>query len=217
MKANKEKRVSRVREMKNDLILDAALEVFSEKGFHDSRLEDIAQQAGFSKASLYNYYKDKEMIFVNLATREYQILQEKMLNDPLLKVDHTLPFSENIRRILTLVFETFGKHFAFLLSMNSFQFYTIFNSVKQKKREENLEEQLEDARCEMHNTFMILVEKAIENGDINTSLTPLQIHTLFDAIIDGTVREWHSNGEMGDIESTVEQLSLFFISGLNSR
>ena len=46
MTDNKEKRVSRVREMKNDLILDAALEIFADKGFHETRLEDIAQAAG---------------------------------------------------------------------------------------------------------------------------------------------------------------------------
>lgn len=212
---NKEKRVNRVREMKNDLILDAALEVFSEKGFHDSRLEDIAQQAGFSKASLYNYYKDKEMIFVSLATREYHIIQEKMINDPLLKVDLELSFEENIRRILTLVFDRFGQHFAFLLSLNTFQFFTIFNSVKHKNRGENLEEQLQGARCTLHNTFIDLVEAAIDRGEINTSLSPSQIHTLFDAVIDGTVREWHSNGEMGDVETTVNQLTQFLTKGLN--
>lgn len=215
MTANKEKRVSRVREMKNDLILDAALEVFSEKGFHDSRLEDIAQQAGFSKASLYNYYKDKEMIFVSLATREYQIIQEKMINDPLLKVDLELPFDENIKRILTLVFDTFGRHFAFLLSLNTFQFFTIFNSVKHKNRSDNLEEQLHGARCSLHDTFINLVQSAIDSGEINTSLSPSQIHTLFDAVIDGTVREWHSNGEMGDIATTVEQLTQFLTKGLD--
>ena len=60
-----------IRETKTNLILDASLEVFSRLGFHDTRLEDIAAAAGFSKDSLYNYYEDKEDIFMSLAIREY--------------------------------------------------------------------------------------------------------------------------------------------------
>ena len=61
-----------IRETKENLILDAALRVFSGRGFHGVRLEDIADEAGFSKASLYNYYKDKEAIFLSLALREHK-------------------------------------------------------------------------------------------------------------------------------------------------
>jgi len=59
----KEVRDQTVRDAKTNLILDSALKVFSEKGYHETRLEDVAAAAGFSKASLYNYYEDKEEIF----------------------------------------------------------------------------------------------------------------------------------------------------------
>jgi AcrR family transcriptional regulator len=41
-------------------LLDAALELFVERGFAATRLEDIAARAGVSKATLYLYYRDKE-------------------------------------------------------------------------------------------------------------------------------------------------------------
>lgn len=40
-------------------ILDAALDLFSEKGFSATRLEDVASRAGLSKAAIYLYFKDK--------------------------------------------------------------------------------------------------------------------------------------------------------------
>lgn len=44
-------------------ILDAALAVFTEKGFSNARLDDIAARAGVSKGTLYLYFSDKEEIF----------------------------------------------------------------------------------------------------------------------------------------------------------
>lgn len=40
-------------------ILGAALELFAEKGFSATRMEDVAARAGLSKAGVYLYFKDK--------------------------------------------------------------------------------------------------------------------------------------------------------------
>ncbi len=40
-------------------ILEAALDLFSERGFSATRLEDVASRAGLSKASIYLYFNDK--------------------------------------------------------------------------------------------------------------------------------------------------------------
>jgi AcrR family transcriptional regulator len=44
-------------------IIDAALEVFAEKGFAAAKLDDIARRAGISKGALYLYFETKEDIF----------------------------------------------------------------------------------------------------------------------------------------------------------
>lgn len=40
-------------------ILAAALDLFTERGFSATRLEDVASRAGLSKAAIYLYFKDK--------------------------------------------------------------------------------------------------------------------------------------------------------------
>jgi AcrR family transcriptional regulator len=44
-------------------ILDAALELFVEKGFAATRLDDVAERAGLSKAAIYLYFDDKTALF----------------------------------------------------------------------------------------------------------------------------------------------------------
>jgi AcrR family transcriptional regulator len=74
----KENRDQIVRDAKSSLILDAALKMFAEKGFHETRLDDIAAAAGFSKASLYNYYADKEAIFLHIIIRMHEKIIEAL-------------------------------------------------------------------------------------------------------------------------------------------
>ena len=45
-------------------ILDAAIEVIAEKGFHSSRVSDIAERANVADGTIYLYFKSKEQILM---------------------------------------------------------------------------------------------------------------------------------------------------------
>jgi AcrR family transcriptional regulator len=47
-------------EDKRRLILDAAVRVFAQKGYHTSRVGDIAEEAGVAHGLLYHYFRSKE-------------------------------------------------------------------------------------------------------------------------------------------------------------
>ena len=47
-------------------ILEAALEVFSHKGFHPATMDEISDKAGVGKGTLYRYFETKEKLFAEL-------------------------------------------------------------------------------------------------------------------------------------------------------
>ena len=51
------------RQAKLERILDAALDVFAEKGFADARLDDVAARAGVAKGTVYLYVPSKQALF----------------------------------------------------------------------------------------------------------------------------------------------------------
>jgi AcrR family transcriptional regulator len=53
----------RRKETRPQELLDAALDLFVEKGFAATRSEEVAQRAGVSKGTLYLYYPSKEELF----------------------------------------------------------------------------------------------------------------------------------------------------------
>jgi AcrR family transcriptional regulator len=54
------------RGQKREAILDAAFDIFLEKGYDSAKMEEIARHAGIAKATLYDYFKSKEAIFDEL-------------------------------------------------------------------------------------------------------------------------------------------------------
>ena len=63
----KKKRGSGARaEIRRAEILKAAFEVFSEHGFAQARLDEVARRAGIAKGTIYLYFSDKEALFVEL-------------------------------------------------------------------------------------------------------------------------------------------------------
>jgi AcrR family transcriptional regulator len=85
-------------------IVQAALEVFAEKGFAAARLDDIARQAGVSKGALYLYFETKEELFravVRQSIAPNLDVVEAILGQP------DLPFPDLLRmafaRIVTVI------------------------------------------------------------------------------------------------------------------
>ena len=51
------------RKMRQERILNGALEVFKTKGIDGATMDEIAAQSGFGKATLYYYFQSKEEVF----------------------------------------------------------------------------------------------------------------------------------------------------------
>lgn len=56
-------RWKRRKEARPGEIIEAALEIFCEKGFAGARLDDVAHLAGVTKGTVYLYFKNKEALF----------------------------------------------------------------------------------------------------------------------------------------------------------
>ncbi len=69
-------RKEREREARRVAILDAAKEIFKEKGFATATMDDIAKQAELAKGTVYLYYKSKEELLIGLVMRALDLMAE---------------------------------------------------------------------------------------------------------------------------------------------
>jgi len=99
------RRSTRIQREKTELVLEAALEVFSAYGFRGSTIDQIAGQAGISKPNLLYYFDSKEAIHSVLLQR----LMTKWLA-PLYELDEDGDPIEEIRRYIRKKLEMARDH-----------------------------------------------------------------------------------------------------------
>ena len=64
--------------MTRDTILEAAAQVFRQKGFHGASMQDIAEAVNLQKASLYHHVSSKQEILLALLDRALELLLERI-------------------------------------------------------------------------------------------------------------------------------------------
>jgi AcrR family transcriptional regulator len=166
-----------VSEERKDQILDAASEVFADKGVHEARMDDISEKAGLSKGALYWYFKSKDDLIISIfermfkrefdelnklpqengsATEKIKFLTERVIED----VNHML-------RLMPIMYE-----FIALASRRKF---------------------VQDAFKYYINIYVDILESIIQQG-INQGefreVKPLDVAVATGAIFEGTIIIW---------------------------
>ena len=68
------------RETRKNLIIDAAMDLFSQKDFHKIGMRDIAKRAGISAAAIYRYFPSRDDVFVEALVRHMQVVEDLFEN-----------------------------------------------------------------------------------------------------------------------------------------
>ena len=83
-----------------EAVLDAAVDVIAERGFSDVSTNAIAERAGISIGSLYQYFPNKDAIVVALFDRHLQGVEEVVRLSLGTLRDPAVPFRQGIRELL---------------------------------------------------------------------------------------------------------------------
>ncbi|MDD3169345.1 MAG: TetR/AcrR family transcriptional regulator [Eubacteriales bacterium] len=112
--------MSKDKKSKRDLILDAAYNLFINKGYWDTKIIDIADGAGIGKGTVYEYFESKDAIFLELFKTKVASGYDSLSELP----DKKISCEEKIREYLDVELDntskyTFNKSFLIDLMMKS--------------------------------------------------------------------------------------------------
>lgn len=81
---------------KRTIILDAALRVFGDKGYYETKVADIAEEAAIAKGTTYLYFSSKEELFRAMMVREFDLYEQQ---SDLIIDKEDLSFGDKIRKL----------------------------------------------------------------------------------------------------------------------
>ena len=88
---------------KYDQVLAGARSVFLADGFEGASVDDIARAAGVSKATLYSYFPDKRLLFMEVAKGECKRQADEALQVMNLNAPPEIVLHEAARRMVGFV------------------------------------------------------------------------------------------------------------------
>ena len=87
-------------------ILEAAVNVFASKGYHDTKVDDIVSQSQTSKGSFYFYFPSKQDIFMALVDTFADLLESRLRD----RLSTEPSGTARVNAALQVCLETFGQY-----------------------------------------------------------------------------------------------------------
>jgi AcrR family transcriptional regulator len=91
-------------------IIVAAENIFSEHGYYQARMDDIAEAAELAKGTLYYYFKSKDEIFLHLLERESKRVHEEIQK----RISEESSFLEALEEAMEFYLEYFEENHGFM-------------------------------------------------------------------------------------------------------
>lgn len=187
------------KESKRDLIIEAAIQVFSQKGYHYTKMEEIAVAAGIGKGTIYEYFASKMQLLQEIMERSFCLYHESMTSE----VNQSLPFKEKIRMLVQ-------GHFKFCLENKELTRIIFWDT-------EIMDEELKDWACrkrvEKEQHLQALIEAGISSGEIrevDSKMLTVVISGIFGAIwVPVVIDGWEI-----DAATAAEQVTDIIMNGI---
>ncbi len=183
------------KEKKKKAVLSSARTVFARNGLAAVKIEDIAQEAGIGKGTVYEYFRSKDDIFFALFEE-----MKKELHRRIFEVGGSLPPKKKLHQLVIsalLAFEDW-RDFGYIL----LDFWAMHKGGTSTRI--RFDEIYDDARLVLSN----LIKEGIKTGDFK-KVHPLNTASALIAIFDGLLLQWLFNPKsfsLATIGDTVSDL-----------
>jgi AcrR family transcriptional regulator len=192
-----------VSEERKDQILDAASEVFAEKGVHESRMDDIVQKSGLSKGALYWYFKSKDEILIAIFERMFAREFENLEN--LAELD-----SSSTERLLAFT-ELAIKDVKKMLKLMPIAYEFLSLAFRRKF--------VQDAFKHYINKFMDIlvpiIQEGIDSGEFH-QVDPYDMAIATGAIFEGTILLWVYDKDLVDTDKHIRAGINLLLAGIKA-
>ncbi|MFJ5965186.1 TetR/AcrR family transcriptional regulator [Bacillus sp. NPDC093026] len=182
-------------------IIDAAVVVIAENGYHQSQVSKIAKQAGVADGTIYLYFKNKEDILISLFKEKMGQFIERMETDIQQK-------SSAKEKLLLLIQE----HFRLLAQDHHLALVT-----QLELRQSNLElrQKINEVLKGYLNMLDAILTEGKKTGEFKQELDVRLARQMVFGTIDETATTWVMNDQKYDLTALAENVHDLLLNGIH--
>jgi TetR/AcrR family transcriptional regulator, fatty acid metabolism regulator protein len=155
-------------------ILTAAVKVFAQKGFHASRVGDIAEEAGVAYGLVYHYYKSKEDLLETI----FRTTWTEMLARVREVTEAGVPASEAVRQVTALLLRTWRRDPDLVRVL-----------VREVTRSQHVQQEIEEISHAMQ-ALEDIIRRGQESGEFRADLDARLAAVVFYGALDEVLTGW---------------------------
>jgi len=179
-------------------IFESALRIFSQSGYSEATMDDIAVNAGVAKGTLYYHFKSKEEIFKYVISEGMEVITEEM-------EEATKNIADPIQKIVAVCKVQFG-----LVYRNRDFFKVVMSQLwGQESRQFELREVVKVYIASIER----FLKEAMEAGALKKGETKFMAYTLFGSICSGAIYEL-INDDLKSIDDLMESTTSYILKGI---
>lgn len=184
-------------------IIDAAVEVIAENGYHQSQVSKIAKQAGVADGTIYLYFKNKEDILISLFKEKMGQFIERMEED----IKEKATAKEKLALVIS-------KHFSLLAGDHNLAIVT-----QLELRQSNLElrQKINEILKGYLNILDSILTQGIQSGELKEDLDVRLARQMIFGTIDETVTTWVMNDQKYDLAALSDSVLELLVSGIHNK
>ncbi|MEC4029429.1 fatty acid metabolism transcriptional regulator FadR [Bacillus subtilis] len=184
-------------------IIDAAVEVIAENGYHQSQVSKIAKQAGVADGTIYLYFKNKEDILISLFKEKMGQFIERMEED----IKEKATAKEKLALVIS-------KHFSLLAGDHNLAIVT-----QLELRQSNLElrQKINEILKGYLNILDGILTEGIQSGELKEGLDVRLARQMIFGTIDETVTTWVMNDQKYDLAALSNSVLELLVSGIHNK
>lgn len=182
-------------------IIDAAVVVIAENGYHQSQVSKIAKQAGVADGTIYLYFKNKEDILISLFKEKMGQFIERMETD--------IQKKPSAKEKLLLLIE---EHFRMLAQNHHLALVT-----QLELRQSNLElrQKINEVLKGYLNMLESILSEGKKTGEFRQNLDVRLARQMVFGTIDETATTWVMNDQKYDLPSLAENVRDLLLNGIH--
>lgn len=186
-------------------ILEAALTVFSQKGYDATRLADIADAASVTRGAIYHHFDNKAKLYTALIAEAATMGSDA--------VQQAIATGSGFTEICTLILINSLALMENNRQMRQITELTLFKTGLDPELHE-LEMMRRQQAITMVEGIALFMQQGIQNGDLRADLNPLDVARAFIAFQNGLIHLWLSNRDAFSIRESAPKFAEIFLQGI---
>lgn len=181
-------------------IIEAAVQIIAENGYHASQVSKIASKANVADGTIYLYFKNKEDILISVFKEKMGSFIEKIEN----KTSQKVTASDKLLALIEMHYQ----------QLSASPYLAIVTQLELRQSKPELRNEINNVLKSYLDIIDSIIEQGIEEGDIRHDINPRLLRQMIFGTLDETVTTWVMKSQRYTLSDQAKEVHQLITNGI---